>query len=59
MYLGPGITLGNAPDSRGGMEKLREERREEAARRAKANLVLDRIIKVEKIRLLKRILNSV
>jgi trigger factor len=33
----------------GGLEKLREERREEALKRAKANLVLDAIIKKEAI----------
>lgn len=33
----------------GGLEKLRDERREEASKRAKANLVLDAIIKKEAI----------
>lgn len=45
-----GITLDQyAQIVEGGKEKLREERRPEAAKRARANLVLDAIIKAEKI----------
>lgn len=45
-----GITLDQyAQMIEGGKEKLRAERREEAEKRARANLVLDAIIKAEKI----------
>ena len=38
----------------GGLEKLKEERKEEATKRAKANLALDTIIKKKLLRLRRR-----